>query len=390
MKKTFLLFTIFLVSNYAYSQIQTLENQVLQKVCEKLKSINSIRFDQTRELNYSSENYNSFSDWNCYYTKDSKENLLGIKFQIQNPDYLEFFNGTEYFTLNNQDKTYEVQNEIDIKNINAKSYFYNSILTLSNILPILIKDELAQKSVSDTLIDRKKFKNIKINLGRRTFQNSGKGFIPMKSERDFIYTILIDAKTFLPKEILQTNSLNSDFTKVSFKNYKLNPEEPEENSWFYSTYKNDYKPINKKTLKQLALGEKAPNFILDLFNKSETIELEQQKGKVVLLDFWIKNCGACIESVEFLNKLYEKYKDKNFELLSINSYDGIENINFFYNKYGLKYPVLTNGKSILEKYGVNAFPTIFILDKEGKIVYSDILSDDRNKIESIISSALEK
>ena len=390
MKKSLLLFTVFLISNYAYSQSKNLENQVLQKVYEKLNSINSISFNQTRELNYASENYNDISNWNCYYVKDSKENLLGFKFQIQNPDFSDFFNGTEYFSLNKQDKTYVVQNEIDTESFNTKSYLYNSVLTLSNILPILIKDESAEKIVSDTLIDGKQFKNIKINLGKRSFKNSGKGFYQGKTERDFIYKILIDAKTFLPKEILQTNNQNSDFTKVSFSNYNLNPQKPEENSWFYSTYKNEYKPFEEKTLIQLALGEKAPNWKLELLNKKETIDLEQLKGKVVLLDFWIKNCGACIENVDFLNKIYEKYKDKNFELLGINSYDTTENINFFYEKHGLKYPVLTNGKSILEKYGVNAFPTIFILDKEGKIIYSDIINADRSQIETIINSALEK
>jgi len=390
MKKLFLFFTIISISNYAYSQSENSENLILQKVDEKLKTIDAISFNQTRELNYASENYNNISDWNCYYVKDSKENLLGFKFQIQTPDYSDFFNGTEYFSLNQQDKTYEVENETDIESFNTKSYLYNSVLTLANILPTLIKDENSEKTVSDTLIDGKQFKNIKINLGKRSFKNSGKGFDQAKTERDFIYNLLIDAETFLPKEILQTNNQNSDFIKVSFSNYNLNPPKPKENSWFYSTYRNEYQPFEEKTLIQLAIGEKAPNWKLDLLNKDENIDLEQLKGKVVLLDFWIKNCGACIESVDFLNKIYEKYKDKNFELLGINSYDTTENINFFYEKHGLKYPVLINGKTILEKYGVNAFPTIFLLNKEGKIIYSDIINADRSQIETIIDSALEE
>ncbi len=375
--------------NFVYSQNHNSTNQVLQKVYEKLKTVKSISFDQVRELNYSSENYNNISNWNCYYKSDSNENLIGIQFQVQSPTYSEFFNGTEFFSLNKQDKTYTFENEPKIEELSGKSYFYNSILTLSNILPLIINDKTAEKTVIDTLINGKQFKNIKINIGKRRIQNLGKGFSQVQTKSNFIYKILIDVKNYLPKEILQVNDLNSDFIKVSFDNYNLNPPNPKENTWFYSTYKNEYRPLEKTKLQLLGLGESAPDWKLNFLNKNEIVSLEKLKGKVVLLDFWIKNCGACIESIGYLNDIYEKYKDKNFELLGINSYDTTENINFFSKKYGIKYPVLVNGNSILEKYGVNRFPTIFILDKNGKIIYSDIVNPDRNQIDSIIRSALE-
>lgn len=120
------------------------------------------------------------------------------------------------------------------------------------------------------------------------------------------------------------------------------------------------------------------------------ISLNDQRGKVILLDFWIKNCGPCIESVPHLNSLKEKFKSSNFEIISINSYDTKEEVNWFCNKHKSNYEVLLNGKEVAEKYGVSGFPAFFIIDKTGRIIFSHsgFGNSVNSAIEKVIKDAL--
>lgn len=390
MKYFLIIITLLLSNNLAYTQDKNSANQVLEKTYEKLEKINSLSYDLTRELNYPSNNYNAISKWECYYFFDLHDNPIGSKFQITNSSSIDVFNGTEYFSLIKEDKTSEIQNNIKKEDFGSKSYFYNSILTLRNILPIIIADNSSDKSVIDTLISGKTYKKVKINIGKRRIQNLGEDFDKMETDYNFIYTLLIDTKTYFPKEIIQSNDKNSDFIKTSFENLNIKPIAPNENSWFYSTYRKEYKKAEKLSqITKLSLGSEAPNWKLNQLNAKKTYSLDELKGKVVVLDFWIKNCGYCISSIPFLNKLYDKFKDNDFILLGINAYDTDEKINEFYKKYGLKYPVLMNGNLVAKDYGVYAFPTIFVIDKSGKIIYLDNENSDRNQLEKIIQEALK-
>jgi thiol-disulfide isomerase/thioredoxin len=129
---------------------------------------------------------------------------------------------------------------------------------------------------------------------------------------------------------------------------------------------------------------------LKVYDESTMLRLNELKGNVVLLDFWIKNCGPCIQSVPHLNELNNKFTDKNFKLISINSYDAKEDVKWFYDKHKIKYTVLMNGKEVATSYGVSSFPTIFILDKTGKIIYSHAGYDAsvQSAIEAVIENSL--
>ena len=64
-----------------------------------------------------------------------------------------------------------------------------------------------------------------------------------------------------------------------------------------------------------------------------------------------------------------------------------EDISWFCDKHKLTYKVLINGKDVAEKYGVSGFPTIILINKEGKVLYSGI-GVDKVKIETLIETSL--
>ena len=360
---------------------------VLQEASEKLNSFQNIRYDLKRELNYASENYHNISEWSCYFNFDLTNATVGFKYQVNDSTSGDFFNGTEKFELNQATKTIQLDKAPQKKDFKSLSYLYNSIVTLRNILPIIIQDENSIKAVTDTIINNHPYELVTINIGKRRIQNLGEGFDEMQTKFNFIYKITIDKINNMPVEVLQKNDLNDDFIKTNFSNINMASNQPTENSWYYSTYTNEYKPAIPKNISPLIpVGSIVNDWTLPLYDKNENISLSELRGKVVLLDFWFKNCGPCIESIPHLNAINAKFKNKKFEILGINTWDSKKDIDWFCNKHQVAYKVLMNGKDLAEKYGINLFPTVVLIDKDGKVLYSG--GFDQSKIEELIEKAL--
>jgi thiol-disulfide isomerase/thioredoxin len=145
---------------------------------------------------------------------------------------------------------------------------------------------------------------------------------------------------------------------------------PSDLTWYYSTYSNEYaleKPEDRVLIKS---GQAAPDFKLARYGSDLQVSLAQYRGKVVLLEFWIVNCGFCIGAVPKLNAIDEKFRDKNFEFISINIHDSQNLIDIFRDKNKPGYQILTSGESTGNSYGVSAYPSFVLIDRDGKIAYS--------------------
>ncbi|MCR8668238.1 TlpA family protein disulfide reductase [Aestuariibaculum sp. M13] len=107
--------------------------------------------------------------------------------------------------------------------------------------------------------------------------------------------------------------------------------------------------------------------------------LSDLKGKVVLFDFWFKDCKPCIAAMPHLKKLYEEYKDQGFEIIGIvcNGDEAKPRIQEILNNANVDWPQhLDKGKNAKVSYHklfqISSFPTMWLLDKNGRIVNNDI------------------
>ncbi|MBC8494365.1 MAG: TlpA family protein disulfide reductase [Candidatus Thioglobus sp.] len=123
----------------------------------------------------------------------------------------------------------------------------------------------------------------------------------------------------------------------------------------------------------------------------EKVSLDQYRGKVVLLNFWASWCKPCVEEVPSLARLNEKLKATDFQILTINVGESKQQINEFMKKVPFDLPILLDESGIAVKnWGVYAYPSNFLLDKNGTIryVYRGALEWDAPNIVKTISQLL--
>ena len=98
----------------------------------------------------------------------------------------------------------------------------------------------------------------------------------------------------------------------------------------------------------------------------KTHALAEYRGKVVVLDFWYRGCGWCIKAMPQLNALAEEFAGRPVAVLGMNTDRNEADAKFVVDAMGLKYATL-RAEGIPEKYGVQGFPTLILIDREGKV-----------------------
>ena len=130
-----------------------------------------------------------------------------------------------------------------------------------------------------------------------------------------------------------------------------------------------------------------------------THKLEDYKGKVIFLNFWATWCGPCRDEMPEIQKLYEEYaaQGDSAEVAIIGvagpgmgGEGSKEEITAFMEENGYTYPVLMDETGeMFSYYGISAFPTTFMIDREGNVYgyVSGQLTEDIMR--SIIDQTLE-
>jgi cytochrome c biogenesis protein CcmG/thiol:disulfide interchange protein DsbE len=147
------------------------------------------------------------------------------------------------------------------------------------------------------------------------------------------------------------------------------------------------------------IGKPAPQFSLeDLSGKK--VSLGDYKGKALLINFWATWCGPCKVETPWIVDLRNQYAAKGFEVLGVSTDDidrddakmfGTEKkeIADFVQRMHMSYPVLIEGDKLSKPYGgLNAMPTSFFVDRNGKIVAATMGISSKDDIEANIKKAL--
>lgn len=139
---------------------------------------------------------------------------------------------------------------------------------------------------------------------------------------------------------------------------------------------------------------KAPDFsLVDQYGR--THKLSDYKGKVVFLNFWATWCPPCRGELPHIEEIYKEYKNNNEDVIilgvtapSLGREGSKEDIIEFLSEHKYTFPVMfDNTGDIMEQYYIDAFPTTFIIDKDGNVNRYVTGAMDKTAMESLISNA---
>jgi peroxiredoxin/outer membrane lipoprotein-sorting protein len=127
----------------------------------------------------------------------------------------------------------------------------------------------------------------------------------------------------------------------------------------------------------LAVGKPAPYLELPRPGGEKLILADVLRDKkAVLVNFWFADCPPCKEEFPRLQKLYEQFKEKGFDIIAVNANDPEARIQKFIADGGITFPVVMGGEgphfTIGKEYGVQAFPTNYLVGPDGNILWRGV------------------
>ncbi|MDX1964802.1 MAG: TlpA disulfide reductase family protein [Pirellulales bacterium] len=118
-------------------------------------------------------------------------------------------------------------------------------------------------------------------------------------------------------------------------------------------------------------------------------------GKVVLVDFWATWCGPCRAAMPDLKSTYEEFHPQGLEVVGVSLDNDLDALKEYLEQEGIAWPNIFDADdsepmrvALAEKYGINAIPATFLLDKSGKVAARDLHGQElRDKIAELLKGA---
>lgn len=373
--------------------------------CQQEKSANSIiqNFEKQvgknktweYDINYKIKYFSSDED-----TLNYKSNVRLIKHKSDT-----VFGGSLWIKNDSIDRYYDLENIYIIKHNKKKitKYFphkgqdwaikgstigqvLNSYFLKDNRLSKSLKDSTTVVSSNDTIfrdskrsaIEFKYKDDLPIEQARKTF---------FFNENSNLKSIIYSVKFQNEWQYNEWHFTNEKYNKINDSDLQL------EFSKLIDSYEiEDYKEPDPKEMEPIANGLEAPEFKGFNLQLNDSISLKDYRNKYVLVDFWYKDCFPCIKAIASLNKLRTEYSKNELVILGLNPIDNNEKdkekLKEFIEINEMNYPTIFVDNKVTKAYNVRGYPTFYIIDSNGKIVYSKIGHSEKNEKE--IDSLLNK
>src|SRR5262249_36114532 len=131
-------------------------------------------------------------------------------------------------------------------------------------------------------------------------------------------------------------------------------------------------------------------------NVDSPLDLEALRGNVVVLDFWTYCCINCMHVLPELAAIEARFRDDPVVVIGVHAAKfpaekEAENVRRAVLRHRIEHPVvLDSSHTLWDSYAVRAWPTIVILDGEGRVAWQKSGEVDRSEMERIIARLLEE
>lgn len=133
----------------------------------------------------------------------------------------------------------------------------------------------------------------------------------------------------------------------------------------------------------------APDFALKDID-GRVVHLSDYRGKVVVLDFWATWCGPCKVEIPWFTEFEKAKKDQGFAVLGIAEDDeGWAVVKPFLKEFNVNYRVVIGDDKTADQYGgIEALPTTYLIDRNGRIAATHVGLTPRKEFEDAIDQLL--
>ncbi|MCE7948421.1 MAG: TlpA family protein disulfide reductase [Chloroflexi bacterium CFX4] len=132
----------------------------------------------------------------------------------------------------------------------------------------------------------------------------------------------------------------------------------------------------------------APAFTLQTYDGG-SFDLREQRGKVVLINFWASWCGPCRSEAAELNAVWDEFRSREFAMIGVGYLDNERDALGFIAEFGVEYPTgHDNGSLIARAFRTRGVPETYILDREGKIAHVIIAPTSARALRPLIEALL--
>jgi thiol-disulfide isomerase/thioredoxin len=148
------------------------------------------------------------------------------------------------------------------------------------------------------------------------------------------------------------------------------------------------------TLIAAANAPAASAFAEGTWINSDPLTLEKLRGRVVLVEFWTFGCENCLNTLPAVKDWDARFRDRGLTIVGVHSPElmseyNLDSVRREVPRLGIKYAVVTdNDHHTWNAYSVEAWPTIFVVDKQGRIRWLHVGEGRYEETENVIKTLL--
>lgn len=138
-------------------------------------------------------------------------------------------------------------------------------------------------------------------------------------------------------------------------------------------------------------GEPAADFALTTFDR-EQFRLSEQRGNVVVINFWYPSCPPCRDEMPAFQEAWEQYQGRNVRFIGLfvpQGFDTEVEARQFVDELGLTFDFATDARArVAQEYAVVYFPTTYFIDQGGRVHLMEISRMDIERLTEILDDLL--
>lgn len=360
-------------------------SKVFEKVYDGFKKINSIVYNASfKGAGKNAGNVTEAegriamqkSEFSIVKYKSISISEIGILQKINFEDIL--YDGENVYNYDQENGQYENKGTLANK---GKNYLGYSSILYNNIV-----------------VTFEEFNKNKSNIIYTTEKNGYSLKLPATKTKGEI-VIFFEKNNSIPKKIIRYTEVENtaDLVTLSIRDVRIDCKFPNKFFSIFNTKTSldkgdhnlvvrDSPEVENLNASLLPIGTIAPNWELTNSDGKKR-QLSDYKGKVVIMDFWATWCAPCIKAQPQLQTIHNTFKNVvviGMDYLDRNNID----LNEYKKKNKLSYEMVLNSERIAEAYKVRVLPTVYVIDKSGKIIYSALGYNEKE--EELLMSIIDK